>query len=71
MGQKTHPNGIRLGIVKDWDCKWFAMADYKNYVLEDFKIKNYLRGELKKAGIAKMLISRKAGAINIKVYVMF
>jgi small subunit ribosomal protein S3 len=69
MGQKTHPIGIRLGIVKDWDSNWFALGKYSENVLEDFKIKQHLRNELKRAGIAKMLISRKAGAIEVKIYV--
>ncbi|MCP4049561.1 MAG: 30S ribosomal protein S3 [bacterium] len=69
MGQKAHPRSLRLGIVKDWDCNWFATKDYADLVVEDFTIRQYLKGELKKAGLASIYISRKAELIEVNVKV--
>ena len=49
MGQKVHPYGFRLGIIRDWQSRWFAEKDYKEFVIEDFKIRKFLRAKL--AGI--------------------
>lgn len=60
MGQKANPNGLRLGIVKDWDANWFSDRSYGSLVLEDYKIRNYLKKELFKGGVARIVINRKA-----------
>ena len=60
MGQKTNPIGLRLGIVKDWDSRWFARRNYAELLREDLLIKRYLKKRLYQAGISKITIERKA-----------
>ena len=67
MGQKTHPIGIRLGIVKTWDSKWFAKKGYADMLQEDLFIKRYLKHRLYQAGISKILIERKAEKITVSI----
>ena len=69
MGQKANPNGLRLGIVKDWESTWFAEGDYASLVLEDFNLRKFLRGELAKAGLSRIQINRKANLTEINVTV--
>lgn len=69
MGQKANPNGLRLGIVKGWDCNWFDLKGYGDLVFEDFYIRNYLTKELHKAGVARICIYRKQGFVECKVFV--
>lgn len=68
MGQKANPNGLRLGIVRDWDCSWYAERDYGELIFEDYKIRNFLITELSKAGVARVIIHRKAGLLKAIVY---
>src|SRR5262245_52638232 len=67
MGQKTHPIGIRLGIVKSWDSKWFAKKGYADTLQEDLFIKRYLKHRLYQAGISKILVERKAEKVTITI----
>lgn len=60
MGQKIHPIGFRLGIIKTWDSKWFAQKGYSSLVIEDYRIREYIRKKLFHAGISKIQIERKA-----------
>ncbi len=69
MGQKVHPKGLRIGIIKDWDAKWFA--DKKNFaslLLEDVKIRRYIKQKLYAAGISRIAIERAANRIRISIY---
>ena len=68
MGQKMDPNGLRLGIIKDWNSKWYA--DSKNFAdyLEDYKIRKYIDKKLHVAGISKIEIERTAKFVKINVY---
>ena len=60
MGQKVNPNGLRIGIIKDWSSTWYAnKKDFSSNLLEDYKIRKYLKNLLKAAGIAKLDIERK------------
>lgn len=59
MGQKTNPIGLRLGINKTWDSQWFESKDNSAKLLEDIKIRNYIRTRLKKASISKIIIERQ------------
>ena len=68
MGQKVHPTGFRLGISTDYSSKWYANSkDYANYLLEDYRIREYLKLELKNASVSKIVIERptKEAVINI------
>jgi small subunit ribosomal protein S3 len=68
LGQKVNPIGIRLGIIKTWDSRWYASKDYSNFVIQDFKIRKYLKGRLKHAGISKIEIDRSAKRIRLRLF---
>ena len=69
MGQKVHPHGIRLGISTDWNSKWYANArDYPKFLLEDIRVRDYLRATLKHASISRILIERPTKEAVITVY---
>lgn len=68
MGQKVHPTGFRLGIIKTWDSKWFATKDYSKLVLEDRKIRDYIKDRLFHAGISKVEIERAANKVKIRIH---
>lgn len=60
LGQKVHPIGFRLGFIKDWDSRWFAEKDYSQLLIEDIRIRDYLKKKLHHAGVAKIEIERAA-----------
>ena len=69
MGQKVHPHGLRVGVIKDWDSKWYA--DKKNFgdnLVEDYKIRKYLKKSLFSAGIAKIEIERNDNKVRIHIH---
>ena len=68
MGQKVNPIGLRLGIIKTWDSKWYADKEYAKYVYEDFKVRKFLKKKLYHAGISKIEIERFAKQIRIRVF---
>lgn len=67
MGQKVNPTSYRLGVINTWDSIWFSEKDYKNYLIEDFKVRNYLNQKYGKAFISKIEISRFPQLINITI----
>lgn len=68
MGQKVNPIGLRLGIVKTWDSRWFADKKYSSYILEDFKIRNYLKKKLGHAGVSKIEIERSSKRVRLRIF---
>ena len=69
MGQKMDPNGLRLGIIKDWNSKWYADSkNFADYLVEDYKIRKYIEKKLHAAGISKDEIERTAKFVKINVY---
>ena len=68
MGQKVHPTGFRLGVIKTWDSKWFATKDYAKLVYEDRMIRDYIKQRLFHAGIAKVEIERAANKVKIRIF---
>lgn len=68
MGQKTHPLGFRLGITKDWKSAWFDEQNYRNYVLEDLKIRRYIKAKLAEAMISDIDIKRVANRTSITIH---
>ncbi len=69
MGQKVHPIGMRLGIVKDWTSKWFAESrDYANFLNDDMKVRGYLKKKLSQASVSRIQIERTAGSANITIH---
>lgn len=67
MGQKVHPKGLRIGIIKDWDVKWFAKKDYAEKIYQDYKIKKYIKNRLKHAGISCIEIERIADRVRLTI----
>lgn len=59
MGQKVNPNGLRLGVNKDWQSKWYAKSDYAKLLNNDLKIRDFLAEELKDAACSEIVIERK------------
>jgi len=68
LGQKVHPTGFRLGVIKTWDSKWFATKDYAKLVYEDRMIRDYIKQRLFHAGIAKVEIERAANKVKIRIF---
>ncbi|MBQ1316862.1 MAG: 30S ribosomal protein S3 [Lachnospiraceae bacterium] len=68
MGQKVNPHGLRVGIIKDWDSKWYAEKDFADYLVEDYKIREFLKKKLYSAGVSKIEIERAADRVKVVVY---
>ncbi len=68
MGQKVNPIGLRLGIVKTWESRWFAGDKYADYILEDHKIRKFLKDRLYHAGVSRTEIERSAKDVRLKIY---
>jgi small subunit ribosomal protein S3 len=67
MGQKTHPTGFRLGVIKTWDSKWFE-ENYANWLHEDVKLRDCVKKKHYSAGIAKVEIERAANKVKVNIY---
>jgi len=68
MGQKVNPHGLRIGIIKDWDTKWYANnKNFSEYLVEDFKIRKFIKNKLYSAGISRIEIERAANKVKINV----
>lgn len=69
MGQKIHPKGMRIGVIKDWDAKWFAgKKDYADLLLEDIKLRDYIKEKLFTAGISRIEIERAANRLKVTIH---
>lgn len=68
MGQKVHPNGLRVGIIRDWDSKWYAEKDYATLLHEDLKIRDFIEKRLVDASVSKVEIERAAKRVNITIH---
>lgn len=68
MGQKVNPHGMRVGVINDWDSKWFAEKDYADLLVEDAKIREFLKKHLFAAGISKIGIKRVGKRVKIAIY---
>lgn len=69
MGQKVNPHGLRVGVIKDWDSKWYAdKKDFADLLIEDHKIREYVKKKLYAAGIAKVEIERAANRVKISIH---
>ena len=69
MGQKMHPHGLRVGVIKDWDSKWYADSkNFSDYLVEDYKIRELLNKKLAASGVSKIEIERTAKLVKINVY---
>ena len=68
MGQKVNPHGLRVGVIKDWDSKWYADAEFSEFLVEDYNIRKYLKDKLYSAGIAKIEIERASDRVKVIIY---
>lgn len=68
MGQKVNPKGLRVGVIKNWDSRWYADKQFSEYLLEDHKIRQYLKKKLYDAGISRLEIERAANRIKINIH---
>ena len=68
MGQKVNPHGLRVGIIKDWDSKWYADAEFSDYLVEDYNIRKFLKKKLYSAGVAKIEIERASDRVKVIVF---
>ena len=68
MGQKVNPHGLRVGVIKDWDSKWYAESDFADCLIEDHKIRTFLKKRLYSAGVSKIEIERASERVKIIIY---
>lgn len=68
MGQKVNPHGLRVGVIKDWDSKWYAEEDFADYLVEDYNIRTYLKKKLYSAGISKIEIERASDRVKVIIH---
>ena len=69
MGQKVNPHGLRVGVIKDWDTKWYASdKNFADFLIEDFRIREYLKPRLYSAGVSKIEIERTANKVKVNIH---
>jgi len=68
VGQKVNPVGLRVGIIRDWESKWYADKDFGDLLLEDVKIREYLKNKLKDAAVSHIEIERAANRVNVTIH---
>jgi small subunit ribosomal protein S3 len=68
VGQKINPIGLRIGIIRDWESKWYAEKDYATLLHEDLRIRKYIETRLKEASVSKVEIERAANRVNISIH---
>ena len=68
MGQKVNPIGLRLGIVKTWESRWFGGKNYAHYILEDHKLRTFIKKKLYHAGVSRIEIERSSKRVRLRIY---
>ncbi|AZN38421.1 30S ribosomal protein S3 [Paenibacillus albus] len=68
MGQKVNPVGLRIGVIRDWESKWYAGKDFGDLLMEDVKIREHLKNKLKDAAVSKFEIERAANRVNVTIH---
>ena len=68
MGQKVNPHGLRVGVIKGWDSKWYAEADFADNLVEDYKIRTFIKKRLYSAGVSKIEIERASDRVKVIIY---
>lgn len=68
MGQKVHPKGLRIGVIRDWDSKWFATKDYSKLLVEDRKIRDFIKKKLFSAGVSSITLERAANRLKVSIH---
>ncbi len=68
MGQKVNPHGLRVGIIKDWGSRWYAEDKFADYLVEDYKLREFLKKKLYTAGVSRIEIERASDVLKIIIY---
>ncbi len=68
MGQKVNPHGLRVGVIDDWDSKWYAEKDFADYLVEDYNIRDFLKKRLYSAGVSKIEIERASDRVKVTIH---
>ena len=68
MGQKVNPHGLRVGVIKGWDSRWYAEGDFSDYLVEDHKIREYLKKKLYSAGVSRIEIERASDRVRVIIH---
>jgi small subunit ribosomal protein S3 len=68
LGQKVNPIGLRLGIIKTWESRWFGGKNYADYIFEDYKLRKFIKQKLYHAGVSRIEIERSAKRIRLRIY---
>ncbi len=68
MGQKVNPVGLRIGIIRDWESKWYADKDFGKFLIEDLKIREFLKKKLKDSAVSRIDIERAANRVNVTIH---
>ncbi|MDP3058877.1 MAG: KH domain-containing protein, partial [bacterium] len=68
MGQKIHPKGLRIGIIRDWESKWFATKNYADLLIEDYKIRQFIKNKLFSTGVGNIVIERTGNVVRVFIY---
>jgi len=68
LGQKVNPIGLRLGIIKSWESRWFGGKNYANYIFEDYKLRKFIKQKLYHAGVSRIEIERSAKRIRLRIF---
>ncbi len=68
MGQKVNPHGLRVGVIKEWDSKWYADADFSEFLVEDYNIRKFLKKKLYAAGVSKIEIERASDRVKVIIH---
>ncbi|HBA46851.1 MAG TPA: 30S ribosomal protein S3, partial [Lachnospiraceae bacterium] len=68
MGQKVNPHGLRVGVIKDWDSKWYAEGEFSDYLVEDHEIRKYLKKKLYSAGVSKIEVERTSDRVRVIIH---
>ncbi len=68
MGQKVNPHGLRVGVIKEWDSRWYAEGEFSDYLVEDYNIRKYLKKKLYSAGVSRIEIERASDRIRVIIH---
>jgi small subunit ribosomal protein S3 len=68
LGQKVNPIGLRLGIVKTWESRWYADKNYADYILEDYRVRRFIKKKLYHAGVSRIEIERSSRRIRLRIF---
>ncbi|KIR02648.1 SSU ribosomal protein S3p (S3e) [Lachnospiraceae bacterium TWA4] len=68
MGQKVNPHGLRVGVIKDWDSKWYAEADFSDNLVEDYNLRKFVKKKLYSAGVSRIEIERASNRVKLIIY---